>query len=82
MAEPEDYGDIGPALRLLCGLLLAVLLACGALDCARARLGMTGTGSRCAGAEDCPTGWSCERGRCERPAAPRLACIASPGGPL
>lgn len=83
MIHPDEYGDgdIGPALRLLCLLILGVVLGIGAYDCARARFGHTGTGSRCSGAEDCPTGWTCERGKCERP-APRLACVLSPGGPL
>lgn len=54
----------------------------GAVDWARARLGMTGTGSRCADDLECPTGWRCERGRCERPARPRLAWVPTPGGPL
>lgn len=79
---PDEYGDIGPALRVLCVALLLVVLACGAIDWARARLGLTGTGSRCGGPEDCAPGWTCERGKCERPAAPRLACVVSPGGPL
>lgn len=79
---PDEYGDgdIGPALRLLCIALLVVVLGIGACDCARARFG-TGTGSRCSDDLECPTGWTCERGRCERP-APRLACVASMGGPL